>query len=182
MDFSDLADTWLQARCFQSPSALHGWLTGYLAAGARLKPEAWIREALDYLELEEAPEESLSQALAKFYPNVLQSLAQEDMSYEPLLPSEEEADVDEQLDCLAQWSKGFLDGFGAAGNVSGQLPEDVTEVLRDLDAFTGATLEDPADPENEFLLQQIAEHARMAALTVFYSLNQMPTQSGQQLH
>ena len=63
MVFSDLADIWLNARCFQTPSALHGWLTGYLAAGARLKPEDWMREALDYLELEETSDQGLIQAL-----------------------------------------------------------------------------------------------------------------------
>lgn len=182
MVFSDLADIWLNARCFQTPSALHGWLTGYLAAGARLKPEDWMREALDYLELEETSDQGLSQAIGQLYPQVLQSLAQDNMQFQPLLPDEDEADVDEQLECLVQWSKGFLDGFGASGNVQGRLPDDVAEVLRDLDAFTGATLEDPADPENEFLLQQITEHARMAALTVFYSLNQQPSHSGKPLH
>ncbi|ASP37761.1 hypothetical protein CHH28_03315 [Bacterioplanes sanyensis] len=182
MLFSDLADIWLQARCFQTPSALHGWLTGFLSAGGRLKPDAWMREASDYLEMEDALDDGLSQALANFYPAVLQSLAQENMQFQPLLPDDDDADVDEQLDCLVQWSKGFLDGFGASGNVQGQLPADVTEVLRDLDAFTGATLEDPADPENEFLLQQLTEHARMAALTVFYSLNQSPQSPAQPLH
>ena len=38
IEFSAAADLWLESRCYQTPSALHGWLTGYLASGARLKP------------------------------------------------------------------------------------------------------------------------------------------------
>ena len=58
------------------------------------------------------------------------------MEFLPLLPSDDEADVDEQVESLAQWSKGFLDGFGAAGRISKASPEDVAEVLQDLDAFS----------------------------------------------
>ena len=45
IEFSAAADLWLESRCYQTPSALHGWLTGYLASGARLKPADWLVEA-----------------------------------------------------------------------------------------------------------------------------------------
>ena len=78
------------------------------------------------------------------YDQVLKGLSGEDMTYQPLLPPDDEADVVEQVDCLAEWSKGFLDGIGASGKLQGnKLAEDVTEVLRDLDAFSNATIEDP---------------------------------------
>lgn len=171
IDFNALADLWVEARCFSSPSALHGWLTGYLASGARLSSSAWLLEAEQYLELDSAPSDSLAAVLDKFYETVLTELASESMAYQLLLPADEDADVDEQVECLAQWSKGFLDGFGASGNIQGKLPEDVFEVLQDLDAFSQASLEDH-DPGNEMLYLELVEHARVAALTVFYTLNQ----------
>lgn len=175
IDFSDIADIWLESRCYQTPSALHGWLTGYLSGGARLTTEAWLREAEDYLELEDTPEDKLKATLVDFYDQVLKGLSGEDMTYQPLLPPDEEADVVEQVDCLAEWSKGFLDGIGASGKLQGnKLPEDVTEVLRDLDAFSNATIEDPKDPDNESLYLELTEHARVSALTVFYGMNQQP--------
>ncbi|MDO6806606.1 UPF0149 family protein, partial [Wenyingzhuangia sp. 1_MG-2023] len=73
----------------------------------------------------------------------------EEMAYSPLLPSDEDADVAEQVECLAEWSKGFLDGFGASERSAGQLPEDVVEVLRDLDAFSQAEVDDLDDAANE---------------------------------
>jgi uncharacterized protein YgfB (UPF0149 family) len=51
------------------------------------------------------------------------------------------------------------------------VPEDVLEVLQDLDAFSQASLDDPQDPQNEMLYLELAEHARVAALTVFYGMN-----------
>lgn len=171
IDFNALADLWVEARCFSSPSALHGWLTGFLASGARLDSSTWVKEAEQYLELDSSADDSFKAVLNKFYESVLADLAGDSMTYQLLLPADEDADIDEQVECLAQWSKGFLDGFGASGNIQGKLPEDVSEVLQDLDAFSQASLEDH-DPSNELLYLELIEHARVAALTVFYALNQ----------
>lgn len=170
-DFNTLADLWVESRCFASPSALHGWLTGFLASGARMPQERWLTEAEQYLELEDPVNAGLAAVLQQLYEKTLNDLSADSMAYQLLLPADEDADIDEQVDCLAQWSKGFLDGFGASGNVQGELPEDVFEVLQDLDAFSQASLEDH-DPSNELLYLEIIEHARVAALTVFYALNQ----------
>lgn len=171
INFDLLADQWLEARCFSSPSALHGWLTGFLASGARLQPEQWLKEACLYLELDNDPSETFGALLQQLYTHILSHLAGDAMQYQLLLPADEDADIDEQVDSLAQWSKGFLDGFGTSGNIQGELPDDVHEVLQDLDAFSQAHLEDH-DPSNELLYLELVEHARVAALTVFYALNQ----------
>ncbi len=169
-EYPELADQWDEFGCYQSPSALQGWLTGYLASGARLKNDAWLNEAMEYLELDELPA-ALQTSLTGLYDTVLATLKAEDMTYQLLLPDEEEADLDEQIDCLAQWSKGFLDGIGASGKLTGTIDKDVMEVLRDLDAFSQAEAGDSADAETAQLYLELAEHARVAALTVFYAFN-----------
>jgi len=172
INYPELADQWDEDGCYQSPSALHGWLTGYVATGGRLTPETWLQEAADYLEID-AITDALRPQLLAFYEDVTVAMGAEDMAFEVLLPDDEEADIDEQVECLAQWSKGFLDGFGASGKVSGTPDKDVLEVLQHLDAFSQASLEgaDANDPENQQLLNELAEHARVAALTVFYAFN-----------
>ncbi|MDK2776603.1 MAG: UPF0149 family protein [Pseudomonadota bacterium] len=182
IDFNAAADLWVEAGCFQTPSALQGWLTGFIAASGRLTTDAWLLEAQDYLELEKEMPASLKEMLTAWYDEVLAGLSGEAMDFAILLPADEDADIDEQVDCLAQWSKGFLDGFGASGRAQGKLPDDVTEVLQDLDAFSRAELDDPKDPDNEMLYLELAEHARIAALTVFYTMNQQPPASGRTLH
>jgi len=170
LNYPDLADQWEEDKCFQSPSALHGWLTGYLAAGARLKTADWLQEAADYLEIDSVSD-ALRPLLEDFYTDVVESLSAEDMAYEVFLPDDEEADVDEQVECLAQWSKGFLDGFGASGKITTRPDSDVMEVLQHLDAFSQAEVEDVNDPDNAQLLSDLAEHARVAAMTVFFGYN-----------
>ncbi|MEC8102167.1 MAG: UPF0149 family protein [Pseudomonadota bacterium] len=177
LNYPELADQWEDDKCFQSPSALHGWLTGYLAAGGRLTTENWLQEATDYLEIE-AMTDGLRPLLVGFYADVVDTLSAEDMAYQVLLPDDEEADVDEQVECLAQWSKGFLDGLGASGKIAARPDKDVMEVLQDLDAFSQAQVEDVNDPENVQLLNELAEHARVAALTVFYAYNKPAPQAG----
>jgi len=172
IDFNAAADLWVESGCFQTPSALQGWLSGFVAAGGRLTEEAWMHEAQEYLELEKDLPDNLKDMLRDLYEETLEGLGAESMDFAILLPADEDADIDEQVDCLAQWSKGFLDGFGASGRVQGKVPDDVMEVLQDLDAFSNAQLDDPADPDNEMLYLELAEHARIAALTVFYAMNQ----------
>lgn len=171
LDFNDLADIWVQARCYQTPSALHGWLSGHIAAGARLQPAKWLHEAKELLSLDGELEPDLHNALIALYEQVLTDLSNDGLSYTLLLPADEDADVDEQVDCLAQWSQGFLTGFGYAGRVQQSVPEDVQEVLEDLAAFSQAELDDHQDPDNEMLYLELVEHAKVAALTVYYSMN-----------
>ncbi|MDF1763817.1 MAG: UPF0149 family protein [Oleibacter sp.] len=182
IEYPELADQWHVSGCYQAPSALHGWLTGYLAAGARLNHEAWLEEAQDYLEIETCSVE-LEQMLLALYDDALHSLKDESMAYDLLLPDDEEADLDEQVECLAQWSKGFLDGFGASGKLSGRPDDDVAEVLKDMDAFSQAGMEHSTDPEDLQLYMELVEHARVAALTVFYAFNKSgPSQVPEIVH
>ena len=177
VEFSKADELWDEAECYQSPSALHGWLTGHLAAGARPTRQQWLDESYTYLELEDECPEALSQFLTAMHDDALSGLMSEDMYYKPLLPTDDDADVIEQVECLAQWSKGFLDGFGASGVKADQLGDDVFEVLRDLDAFSQASIDDPQAVDNEVIYAELAEHARISALTVFYSLNRQPPAS-----
>lgn len=181
IEFAALADIFVEAGCYQSPSALHGWLTGHLASGARLQTAQWLSEAQDYIELDELPA-SLHNALVAFYDATLTALNGDGLDYALLLPEDDEADIDEQVESLGQWSKGFLDGFGAAGRIQGSLPEDIAEVLEDFDAFSQIELEDINDPENEKLYLELVEHARMAAMMVFYSMNKTQRTSTDTLH
>lgn len=181
LTYSNIIEPWEESKCYQTPSAIQGWLTGYLATGARLSTENWLLEACNYLEVE-AIDHSLEPLLIKLKDEVLEALLSEEMEYELLLPDEDEADVDDQVDSLAQWSKGFLDGLGASGRIKGRPDSDLMEVLRDLDAFSQAEVEDINDPENTQLFLQLVEHARVSALTVFYIFNKPNTKNQTKLH
>src|SRR5690554_4744949 len=95
--FNDLADLWIESEASHTTPALHGWLTGHLAAGARLQAANWLSEAKELLSLEGDIKPELHNALIEMLEWVLQGLTSQDMSYALLLPSDDDADVDEQV-------------------------------------------------------------------------------------
>lgn len=174
--FDQFANAMVKIGALGSPSGLHGWLTGYLSSGARLSNDEWQREAEDYLETPEAVPQAVRSLMTVFYGWVLEGLQDEGMAFTLFLPDEDDADLTARVTSFAQWSKGFLDGFGASGVVKGIPDKEIVEVLEHFDAFSQADLAlDEADEESEGIFLELSEHARVAALTVFLAFNQPAT-------
>lgn len=171
--YSNLA---LSQGAITSPSALQGWLTGYVATGGRLSKEQWLAESAEYMGLPEAWTDQSKLPILGFYQDELKVIQNEDMSYKLLLP-DDEADFTERMQAFADWAKGFLDGFGASGRISeSDLNEEVMEVLKHYDAFSYGIEEDEIDDDAERLFTELVEHARVTALFMFYHFNQKPEQ------
>lgn len=171
--FHQFANAMVTIGALGSPSGLHGWLTGYLSTGARLTDAQWQEEAENYLETPEALPKPVQSLMTLFYGWVLKGLENESMNFTLFLPESDDCELSQQVDAMAQWSKGFLDGFGAAGKFSGKLDDDTKEVLQHFDAFSQVELTADDSPEDsEDLLHELVEHARVAALTVFLAFNE----------
>ena len=156
-----------------SPSALQGWLTGYVATGARLNKEQWLSESAEYLGLEHEWPNELKLPMLAFYQDELKRIQTEDMSYQILLPEDEE-EFSVRMLAFADWSKGFLDGFGSSGRVAEKdLDDEVIEILRHYDAFSYGIDEDDLDDDHEHIYADLVEHARVTALFMFYHFNQV---------
>jgi len=171
--FHQFANAMVTIGALGSPSGLHGWLTGYLSTGARLSDTQWQIEAENYLETPESLPKPVQSLMTVFYGWVLQGLENESMNFTLFMPESDDCELSQQVDAMAQWSKGFLDGFGAAGKVSGKLDDETKEVLQHFDAFSQVELTADDSPEDsEDLLHELVEHARVAALTVFLAFNE----------
>jgi hypothetical protein len=171
--FHQFANAMVTIGALGSPSGLHGWLTGYLSTGARLTDAQWQQEAESYLETPEPLPKPVQSLMTVFYGWVLKGLENESMNFTLFLPESDDCELSQQVDAMAQWSKGFLDGFGAAGKFSGKLDDDTKEVLQHFDAFSQVELTADDSPEDsEDLLHELVEHARVAALTVFLAFNE----------
>ena len=171
--FHQFANAMVTIGALGSPSGLHGWLTGYLSTGARLTDAQWQEEAENYLETPETLPKPVQSLMTLFYGWVLKGLENESMNFTLFLPESDDCELSQQVDAMAQWSKGFLDGFGAAGKFSGKLDNDTKEVLPHFDAFSQVELTADDSPEDsEDLLHELVEHARVAALTVFLAFNE----------
>lgn len=157
-----------------SPSALQGWLMGYICTGARLNKEQWLEESAEYMGLPNAWSDKSKLPVLGFYQDELKAIQAEEMSYSLLLP-DDDTDFGVRMQAFSEWSKGFLDGFGASGRISeSDLDEEVMEVLKHYDAFSYGIEEDEIDEDGERLFTELVEHARVTALFMFYHFNKQP--------
>ncbi len=167
--YSNLA---LAQGALNSPSALQGWLVGYVATGARLNKEQWLTESASYMDLQDSWENKSKLPLLAFYQDEVKSIQAEEMDFQLLLPGDEE-EFSVRMQAFSDWAKGFLDGFGASGRINeADLGDEVVEVLRHYDAFSYGIEEDEIDEDGEKLFTELVEHARVTALFLFYHFNQ----------
>lgn len=164
------------------PSAIQGFFTGFLSSGQRLKQKQISELSQQYLESEDALNDELDAALYILYQQTLADLSSVDMDFDLLIADESQADVDEQTEQLAAWCKGFLDGLGSSGLQNNQLDKDAQEILSDFDVITQAEVDDPQNPENMAFFEQLKEHCRMAALSIFYQFNRQTPPASEQVH
>jgi len=157
----------------------HGCLCGALCTLDEFSAANWLQELLPDISQSSDNDRSESSGtiavnggLQQLFADTSRALRSDEMEFAPLLPDDEQP-LAQRIAALAQWSHGFLYGFGigAPGQTksgqtkSGQAEwsEDVTEVLRDLaeiaradDATVGNT-----DQEEE-AYTELVEYLRAA--------------------
>lgn len=180
-EFDQLADIYWRLGVMQSPSQLHGYLLGRLAAGDELDSSQWLKSATAYLDTVEPPNEHEADILTAFYQSSGASLVSEDLVLALFLP-DDGAEISLRIDSIGQWCQGFLAGFAAAGkairSVRGQqeYSEEVSEALTDMAAISQVSLGDQdADMEqSEQDIFELVEYLRLAAITLYMECNKKP--------
>lgn len=128
---SDLSALALNAAATLSPWELHGVVCGL----AVCEPQGFgLQELVDLVGVDALTDEG---SVEEFVRGTLEGLAAEDLSFSLLLP-EDDAPLDMRVDALAEWTGGFLAGFGVtmAHRDWDALPEEAQEVIDDLAAVT----------------------------------------------
>ena len=185
--FERWANIFAAHKAFSHPSELHGALCGRLAAGARMEEQDWLAMVCEHMGLgEKAMEESedLAPFMYSAYEQTLQQFQSSDMDFHLLLPDDDYA-MDQRLEALVTWVRGFLEGMAlAAGESLGQAPDEIRELIEDMVAISQLSEEEEADDESEQQLLEITEYGRLGALTVFTEFNEpeKPASAGPTLH
>ncbi|MGC8121811.1 UPF0149 family protein [Marinobacter sp. VGCF2001] len=173
-EFELWANVFTAHKAFSHPSELHGVLCGRLAAGARIQEADWLAMVCEHMGLaDEAAQESddLATFMNEAYGKALQQLQSTDMSFQPLLPDDEYA-LEQRLEALVAWVRGFLEGMAlAAGASLGQAPDEIRELIEDMVAISQLSEDEEADDESEQQLLEITEYVRLGALSVFTEFN-----------
>ncbi|CAA0116007.1 Uncharacterised protein [Halioglobus japonicus] len=167
--FDEFSDYLLDQGAESSPSQLHGCLSGLLSAGASQEPEYGLDALTQALNLDVYGE--LASRLMQLYEVTAASLQDEEFSFHPLLPDDDE-EIALRAEALAVWCEGFLAGFAyrlAGEDTSGRsLSDEVGEVLRDIAAMAQAEAgQDEADDDAENNYCELVEYLRVAVVNIF---------------
>jgi len=185
--FETWANIYTIHKAFSHPSELHGSLCGRLAAGHRIDEVSWLNIACEHMGLpataaDESPE--LVAFMAGAYETSLEQLKAADMSFKPLLPDDDYS-LDQRLQALSAWVRGFLEGMAlAAGGSLGQAPDEIRELIEDFVAISQVSEAEEDSEEGEHQLTEITEYVRLGALAVFTEFNPLekPVTAEKTLH
>ncbi|HCL38289.1 MAG TPA: YecA family protein [Marinobacter hydrocarbonoclasticus] len=181
-EFERWANVFTAHQAFSHPSELHGVLCGRLAAGSRIEEPEWLAMVCEHMGLAEgAAEESddLAPFMNSAYGKTLKQLQSSDMSFQPLLPDDDYA-IEQRLEALVAWVRGFLEGMAlAAGASLGQAPDEIRELIEDMVAISQLSEDEESDDESEQQLLEITEYVRLGALAVFTEFNEPEKPAGE---
>ena len=168
LNFEDFADLLLPYGALNSPADLHGTLCGKLCGGAKLDQEQWRTAGINSLDLAEQADTALLEQVDILYASTQAQLESGDYNLALLLP-DDETDLDQQTQALAQWCNGFLLGFGSAGiDPNSQFSSENADALRDLANIVQADIDDELDDsEQEADFIELVEYVRVVALNFF---------------
>lgn len=146
----------------------HGCLCGVLCALPQFSSQNWLQELLPDPAGELLNHEVVPESLVQLYGETRSALQGDDMDFTLLLP-DDATPIGERVAALAQWSQGFLYGFGiGAPHIDPrQYPGEVAEVLTDLSEIARADAAEAGDNDDEErAYAELVEYLRAAVQLV----------------
>lgn len=136
----------------------HGMAIGMSCIDQRIQATVWLAELFHEDTIVNSDDKS---RLISWFKKIQQTLAEDDCSFDLLLPDENTAFI-ERLEAFVQWCQGFLWGVGYV-LPNGKFSATVSEILKDISEFTklDTTVDNEAD-ESDFV--ELVEYTRAAVL------------------
>lgn len=144
-----------------SPSELHGLLMGIVTVAQAPTSDEWqyLLQQLDFAPLEA----QALQLLVDEAEDAAAALADDSLDYMPMLPDDQHS-LEQRVQCLADWCNGVVLGFGLA---SGQLRDNESELLQDLQDVAAVEFEDgDDDEEGEASYADLVEFVRLIPVSL----------------
>jgi uncharacterized protein len=178
VSLAEIAVALEQASSSVSAPEAHGCLAGGLCADPGYSLQQWLDEVVP--DESQLAVRSPDQPLTLLFDVTADALRGDDFEFNPLLPDDQNTLL-ERATALAQWCQGFLYGLGT-GDLGAlpKLPEEVDEVMRDLEQIGKAAIE-PGDfeensEEDEESYAQVVEYVRVSVQLVFDELDALRAQ------
>lgn len=167
VSYADIQRALSQSNALADAAEAHGTLSGALCAASSYRLDDWLGEILP----EGRPTAEAQHWLRALFDATAQALADSQMSFQPLLPDDDDA-LAQRTEALGEWCRGFLYGLGT-GHVNNldNLGDDAGEILRDFSAITQVGV-DPEDSEetNEQAYAELVEFVRVGVQVIFERL------------
>ncbi|MBN1237088.1 MAG: UPF0149 family protein [Gammaproteobacteria bacterium] len=186
LEYDSLADTLAEAGVISSLSEIHGGICGVMCVGGIAAVDRWLDRTMEEWQ-PQALSGGVADALRGLELNTWRMLSDTEMSFEPLLPGDDEP-LDTQVRGLALWCHGFLTGLGFGGMKApeGTDNSDLDEITHDFAEISRAAVseEDAEDAEQSgFALAELKEYVRVSVQLVFERFEaQRPDARGDRIH
>lgn len=169
-DYDELAAAAAAARVELSAAEVHGIIAGTVSVPAARAPGALFFGRKPVAPTPEV--ERFLRLVAALQEDVQLRLDEADFEFQPLLP-DADAELPDQVDGLAAWTRGYMLGLAAAGvRDPQQLGGEASEFLRDAMQIGEAEMdEDETIEEQERELAEIVEYLRAGVQLVYDELH-----------
>jgi uncharacterized protein len=183
LSYADIQRVLTQSHALADAAEAHGTLSGALCATPAYHLDDWLGEILP--DGRAAPEDT--PWLRALFDSTSTALGDEQMSFQPLLPTDEDA-LGARTEALGDWCKGFLYGLGSGSlNDLQAFGDEADEILRDFTAITQVGIDpEDTDEKNEEAYVELVEFVRIGVQLLFDRLEPLraplPAGDGSSLH
>lgn len=168
--YSELESALVAVGATMGAAQAHGLLCGMLCAKPDLEQAPWMAQVLENTAPKGEEAQAVLAGLTQLFEDGKAALDNPEMSFEPLLPSDD-APVSERAGALAGWAEGFLLGLSLGGLPPHKdLGEDVNELLRDFTEITQVEPDPDSEEANESAYSELVEYVRVGTLVILESL------------
>lgn len=169
-----LGDLLAEAGVAQSVAELHGGICGAICVGGIESADHWVEDWLEDGDCTEEQLPTLAETLGGLKLDTWRSLAGTDMSFEPLLPEDDES-IEVRVRELALWCHGFICSLGLSGlklGYAGERRAQLEEIVRDFSEISKAQADgtDESDEAANFSLAELVEYVRVSVQIVYEDL------------
>lgn len=182
-DITSLDKALMNVDAIMGAAESHGALCGMLCARGSADLSEWVDHVLGEQEQGNVFLQEVVRQMSELHRYTLEQINDIENSFNLLLP-DDDSDLVERTEALAEWCQGFIYGLAAGGiNENSELPEDTRELLEDFIEISRAGFESDGgetSEDDELAYTEILEYVRTGTLLINEELQ--PLQSSQTIH
>lgn len=171
LEFDVVNDALESASAEFGAAEAHGMLCGILCAEGHQAGARWVNELLPQ---PDGAGEVLREVLGQTFADTLRALEDGQMEFTPMLPDDDEP-IGNRAQALGQWGQGLLYGLGVSGlgDLKERLPENVQEIMRDIEQIAQASGEEGDPEEEEVAFAELFEYMRVGVQLIYEELGNL---------